>query len=231
MSSSSDYKQPGRKWVAVVLRVGGRQRHGRPDDGAGPATENRRQRDRHVSGAQRLPNGNTLICDGPAGTFLEVTDSGVVVWAYVNPVTSSGVVAQGEEVPITQSGAANSVFRATRHGFDSPAFAGRDLTPDHPIEPYTTPPVAAFSLESTPVAGEPVRLSDCSTGFPTAWGWDLGDGTTSGVSDPVHVWAAAGSYTVTLAVANPAGEDSTTSTVEVVGARVRTGGRRVGPAP
>lgn len=38
-----------------------------------------------VGGAQRLPNGNTLICNGPAGKFLEVTPEKVIVWQYENP--------------------------------------------------------------------------------------------------------------------------------------------------
>ncbi len=39
-----------------------------------------------ISGAQRLPNGNTLICSGPYGTFFEVTPGKDVVWKYKNPV-------------------------------------------------------------------------------------------------------------------------------------------------
>jgi hypothetical protein len=39
-----------------------------------------------MSGAQRLPNGNTLICDGVSGTIFEVTRGEEVVWKY----TSSG---------------------------------------------------------------------------------------------------------------------------------------------
>ena len=35
-----------------------------------------------ISGAQRLSNGNTLICDGPDGYFFEVTPAGDTVWAY-----------------------------------------------------------------------------------------------------------------------------------------------------
>ena len=35
----------------------------------------------HISGADRLPNGNTLICEGDYG-FWEVTQSGEVVWKY-----------------------------------------------------------------------------------------------------------------------------------------------------
>jgi len=38
-----------------------------------------------ISGAERLPNGNTLICSGSEGRIFEVTRAGEVVWDYVNP--------------------------------------------------------------------------------------------------------------------------------------------------
>jgi hypothetical protein len=38
-----------------------------------------------ISGANRLPNGNTFICSGPNGTIFEVTPEKDVVWKYVNP--------------------------------------------------------------------------------------------------------------------------------------------------
>ena len=37
------------------------------------------------SGADRLKDGNTLICDGVEGKFFEVTPDGTIVWQYVNP--------------------------------------------------------------------------------------------------------------------------------------------------
>jgi hypothetical protein len=40
----------------------------------------------HISGAQRLPNGNTLICSGASGTLFEVTRQKETVWKYVNPI-------------------------------------------------------------------------------------------------------------------------------------------------
>jgi hypothetical protein len=40
----------------------------------------------HISGAQRLPNGNTLICNGEAGRVIEVTPAGVVAWDFLNPL-------------------------------------------------------------------------------------------------------------------------------------------------
>jgi Arylsulfotransferase (ASST) len=38
-----------------------------------------------ISGAQRLPNGDTLVCSGPDGTVFEVGNENEVVWKYVNP--------------------------------------------------------------------------------------------------------------------------------------------------
>lgn len=39
----------------------------------------------HISGAGRLPNGNTLICDGENGRIFEVDSAGKTVWDYLNP--------------------------------------------------------------------------------------------------------------------------------------------------
>ncbi|MGB6836432.1 MAG: aryl-sulfate sulfotransferase [Dehalococcoidia bacterium] len=39
----------------------------------------------YESSAQRLPNGNTLICEGVFGRLFEVTPEGEVVWEYINP--------------------------------------------------------------------------------------------------------------------------------------------------
>jgi len=38
-----------------------------------------------LSGAQRLTDGNTLICNGEHGKFFEVTPEGETVWEYTNP--------------------------------------------------------------------------------------------------------------------------------------------------
>ena len=39
----------------------------------------------YESSAQRLPNGNTFICEGVFGRLFEVTPGGEVVWEYINP--------------------------------------------------------------------------------------------------------------------------------------------------
>ena len=60
----------------------------------------------YISGAQRLPNGNTFICEGLAGRIFEVTREGELVWEYVNPYFSDALV----------FGTTNAVFRAFRYG-------------------------------------------------------------------------------------------------------------------
>jgi hypothetical protein len=75
--------------------------------------------------AQRLPNGNTLICSDNEGHFFEVTSAGKLVWEYINPVTKNGILTlKTDAYPMT-----NSVFRAYRYAVDNPAFSGKDLTP------------------------------------------------------------------------------------------------------
>ena len=55
-----------------------------------------------------------------------------------------------------------------------------------------------------------VAFTDISTGSPTAWNWNFGDGTYSTVKSPKHTYSAAGKYTVTLTAKNAAGSKSTT---------------------
>ncbi|MFO0970275.1 MAG: aryl-sulfate sulfotransferase [Gemmataceae bacterium] len=43
-----------------------------------------------ISGAHRLPNGNTIICSGTNGTVFEVTSSKEMVWKFVNPSPTRG---------------------------------------------------------------------------------------------------------------------------------------------
>lgn len=62
-----------------------------------------------ISNAQRLPNGNTLICEGSFGRLFEVTAEGEVVWEFVNPHFL--VPAYKPDAPPS-----NRVFRAHRYG-------------------------------------------------------------------------------------------------------------------
>jgi PKD repeat protein len=61
-----------------------------------------------------------------------------------------------------------------------------------------------------------VNFVDTSAGNPTNWHWNFGDSSSvSGVQHPTHVYAAAGTYTVTLTVSNASGQNQTTKAVTV----------------
>jgi len=93
---------------------------------------------KNISGASRLPNGNTLICNGPFGELFEVTPGGETVWRYINPVTHNGPLTQGEKVPGDELSTENPVFRCTRIAPDDSRLAGKDLSPGDFIELYPT---------------------------------------------------------------------------------------------
>ena len=58
---------------------------------------------------------------------------------------------------------------------------------------------ANFSANATTVAvGSPLAFSDTSTGYPDAWSWDFGDGSTSSAQNPVYSYATTGLKTVAL---------------------------------
>jgi hypothetical protein len=52
-----------------------------------------------ISGAQRLPNGNTFVCSGANGITFEVTPEKEVVWKYINPAKGGMAGPGGFAVP------------------------------------------------------------------------------------------------------------------------------------
>jgi PKD repeat protein len=93
----------------------------------------------NISGAQRLPNGNTIICSGGTGLFLEVTLTGEIVWKYICPVDADGPMVQGTvpQTDITHPGETmNSVFRVYKYSTDYAAFSGKTLIPGDYVEKY-----------------------------------------------------------------------------------------------
>jgi len=78
-----------------------------------------------ISGAQRLPNGNTLICYGSKGTFFEVTAHGEEVWRFVTPAVGP----EGSGHAGSDKKPSNIVFRVHRYAPDHPAFKGKNLEP------------------------------------------------------------------------------------------------------
>jgi PKD repeat protein len=90
------------------------------------------------------------------------------------------------------------------------------VTDTHDIE-IGVPPEVTF------VSNTPVTLGEVAVFTPTVTGttpfeylWDFGDGVTSTLESPTHLYAAAGTYTVTLTVTSDWGTDTYTAQFVVI---------------
>jgi len=72
----------------------------------------------YASGAERLPNGNTLICSSATGRLFEVTQDGELVWEFINPIMS-----------VKRGIWGGFIFRGHRFTSDHPGLKDKDLDP------------------------------------------------------------------------------------------------------
>jgi len=73
--------------------------------------------------AQRLPNGNTLMCESRTGTFYEITYDKEVVWKYTSPF----IIDRPEIWGWIKS---KLIFQAHRYGTEFNGFLGKNLNPE-----------------------------------------------------------------------------------------------------
>jgi len=123
-----------------------------------------------------------------------VSDSQNPVHVFASPGTYTVTL-----VPANASGAATPVSQT--------------LT----VAASTSAPASAFLVApASPAAQQTVVFTDLSAGGPTTWSWTFGDdGSTSADPNPVHVFAGAGTYKVSLTATNAAGSTSSTQSVTV----------------
>jgi PKD repeat protein len=120
----------------------------------------------------------------------------------------------------------SSTLRNPTHAYSSAGFytvsltasnATRSVTATRTLTVTASPaPDASFDFSPvTAVAGQAVIFSDTSTGSPTSWLWNFGDGTSSAIQNPSHSFATSGSYNVTLTATNVSGSDSVSKLIGV----------------
>jgi len=101
------------------------------------------------------------------------------------------------------------------------ACSGGDAN-DTPAAATATAPTAAFTFVSasgsttTFRSGWATTFADASSGSPTSWLWTFGDGATSTLQNPTHIYSATGTFTVTLKAANALGSKTVSRTVTVI---------------
>jgi PKD repeat protein len=97
---------------------------------------------------------------------------------------------------------------------------------------WITPDAAASFVFSplTPGPGQTVQFADTTTGDPTSWQWDFGDGETSSAKNPSHAFLKAGFYTVTLNSVNSSGSKQASKTVTVASVSMLSSSFNYSPA-
>ncbi|MEM7037981.1 MAG: PKD domain-containing protein, partial [Bacteroidota bacterium] len=78
-------------------------------------------------------------------------------------------------------------------------------------------PVAEFTASPlNPCVGGTVQFTSTSSSDAISWAWNFGDGTTSTLENPTHVYTAPGEYSVTLVVNNASGPPNTTTKIDYI---------------
>ena len=72
------------------------------------------------------------------------------------------------------------------------------------------PPRASFTFS---INGQIVAFTDTSTGNPTSWRWNFGDGNNSTQQNPVHEFVGSGPFTVTLEATNAVGSSTASAVI------------------
>ena len=137
----------------------------------------------HISGTQRLPNGNTLICQGEMGYFFEVTPDKEIVWEYLNQWPNPTI---------------SDVFKIRKYGVD---YEGLKALFNQPEKPTISGP----SSGSTDVSYTFKSVSSDPDNDELFYYFDWGDGSYSGWIGPFssgnickqeHSWSAKGDFKV-----------------------------------
>jgi PKD repeat protein len=94
-------------------------------------------------------------------------------------------------------------------------FLAASSEPASAKEDVAAPPAAFGSVTANPAAKSPVQFTGAPQRDAISWHWDFGDGNTSASPDPVHAFANAGDYPVTLTVTTPHGSVTSSQIMSV----------------
>jgi PKD repeat protein len=92
--------------------------------------------------------------------------------------------------------------------------SGQSGSVSHTITVTSAPQPVNAVFSANPTSGQAplgVQFTDQSSGPVVSWRWNFGDGASSSTQNPSHSYNAAGTFTVTLTVANSAGQISSAS--------------------
>jgi PKD repeat protein len=168
------------------------------------------------TGATPAPGFSATPDPATTGKSVQFTDSTLNSptswsWNFGDGASSSNTSTLENPAHVYANAGTYIVQLTARNGSGSASTTGTVI-----VNPGTTVPVPGFSFSpSVPAPNQSVQFTDTTTGSPTSWAWTFGDGGTSAVESPTHVYASAGTYAVTLKASNSAGSASASKSVTV----------------
>jgi hypothetical protein len=152
--------------------------------------------DNHEHGPEEFIFGTSINPQTPE----PITNSNIVLW-YVPQMPTDGTpdsyycwTVTGEPNPETY-----------------PCFGGPMFTP------MAMAPVAGFTVKQPVIVSQTAVFSNTTVGTsPISYTWDFGDGLTSTITNPTHVYSNVGSVTVGLTAVNFFGSSTITQTIQVL---------------
>ncbi len=148
----------------------------------------------------RVASTNATV--GEILNFIDTSTGDPTSWSWDFGDGSPARPAQNPAGGFNQPGTYEVTLTATNAGGSS-QFSRTIIVAD--------PPIASFTTSAVELA---VEFNDTTINGPTSWLWDFGDGTSSTVPNPVKIFTAPGTYTVSLVASNTSG-DSTPFTTTV----------------
>ena len=143
--------------------------------------------------------GSALICQ-PDFKNLAVYPS-VSGFTYQWFEKTAGLLAGSTGSSLLRNTSGEYYFEATSSNPGCPT-----VSSDHAVLTVVTPPVAAFNLPATACQGEEVSFTNQSTWdnqSTLSYSWKFGDAAVSVDVSPKHIYAAAGTFTVSLTASYP----------------------------
>jgi len=148
------------------------------------------------------------VCTGANVAFTATNSGGSAAyfWSFGDGMTATGQVAN-------HAYSAPGIYTVWLTGTNACALDVVSTTvtvASGPSAGFTRDPAGDVPVNTT------VQFTDTSTGGPTVWLWDFGDGFTSTVQHPTHAYAISGTFTITLTVTSTCGSDSTIGTITIL---------------
>lgn len=140
-------------------------------------------------------------------------------FVYSSPTSSTTL--QSVNVTIPNTALSGNTRLRVRCNYGTNVTAGQACAPftygeteDYTItiQANNVPPISDFYAGSTTTCNGTIAFFDQSSGNPTSWSWNFGDGGNSTLQNPVHTYSTGGTYTVTLTTTNAFGTNTKTKT-------------------